>query len=225
MSSITIHLSAIADTPSRIIYILSPSTLRNIGPDLDAALNRLTHRLLQTYAAKGREMKHIVTTYTLSTIAIIIDAVGSEKSIDTLLVRLRFTGHEVQGYVQDHKAVIEAANTQLQKVRDLHPDMSLPFRCYGGWQGHGSKDIPLYERMVEASKSPKQWQQFKDSMRRPHSADLPQQEELVYGSSHPGQGVEEPEEKQQKEKSVETMSDDNDGDGDVELERILENVC
>ncbi|KAH6699911.1 hypothetical protein BKA61DRAFT_621270 [Leptodontidium sp. MPI-SDFR-AT-0119] len=198
MSSITIHLSAIADTPSRIIYTLSPSTLRNIGPDLDAALRRLTHRLLQTYAAKGREMKHIVTTYTFSTIAIIIDAVGSERSIDTQLVRLRFMGHEVKGYVQDHKTVIEAANAQLQRVRDLHPDMSLPFHCYGGWQGHGSKDIPLYERMVEASKSPKQWQQFKDSMLRPHTVDLPQQ-----GSSHPGQGVEEPEEKQQKEKSVE----------------------
>jgi hypothetical protein len=59
-------------------------------------------------------------------------------------------------------------------------------------------------------------------MRRPRSADLPQQGELVYDSSHPGQGVEEPEEKQQKEKSVETMSDDNDGAGEVELERILE---
>jgi hypothetical protein len=162
-------------------YIHSlPTTLKNIGPNLDAALKQLTHDLLQIHTAQGREMKHIVTTYTLSIIAIIFDALGSEKSIDALLIRLRFDGNTVQGYPQDNKGAIEAANAQLQRVRDLHPDMPFPFRCFQGWRGHGSKDMPLYERMVEASKSPKTWQQFRDLMRHPAS---PQQ----------SQGGEEPE--------------------------------
>lgn len=223
MSSIIIHLSAIADTSSRIIYTLSPSTLKNIGPDLDTALGRLTGGLLQTYAAKGREMQHIVTTYTFSTIAIIINAVGSEKCIDTLLVRLRFTGDKVIGLVINNKAAIEATNAQLQRVRDLHPNMSLPFRCSGGWQGHGSKDTPLYDWMREASKSSEQWLKFKAFMKAPppgrRSADPPD-EEFDYGSSlhSQSQGGEEPEEKQ---KTVEVMSDDN-IDGDVESEKCGE---
>jgi hypothetical protein len=101
-------------------------------------------------------MQYIVTTYTFSIIVIIINTTGSEKYIDTLLVRLRFTGDKVIGFVQDNKAVIKATNTQLQRVRDLYPNISLPFRCCGGWQGHGLKDTPLYNWIVEASKSSEQ---------------------------------------------------------------------
>jgi hypothetical protein len=79
--------------------------------------------------------------------------------------------------------------------------------------------------MVEASKSPEQWRQFKDSRKAlcPPSADL-SHEELVYSSllHNRGEDREVPEEQQQKEKALEAISDDNDGNGDMERERNKE---
>jgi hypothetical protein len=96
-----------------IIYTLSSNTLKNIRPDLNIALDRLTSSLLQIYVIIGREIQYIITTYILLIIVIIINAIRSKKYINTLLVRLRFTGNKVIGLIQDNKAVIKATNAQL----------------------------------------------------------------------------------------------------------------
>jgi hypothetical protein len=56
-------------------------------------------------------------------------------------------------------------NSRLHCVLKLNPNLPLPYRCCEGSQGHGSKDLPIFRKMEDASKAPASWWELRHSKR------------------------------------------------------------
>jgi hypothetical protein len=80
-------------------------------------------------------------------------------------MRLLLNRDQIMGQVVHDSKQTHLINSRLHYVLKLHPNLPLPFRCCEGWKGHGSKDLPIFQKMVEASKAPVSWREFRHSKR------------------------------------------------------------
>jgi hypothetical protein len=69
-------------------------------------------------------------------------------------MRLLLNRNQIMGQVVHDSKQTHLINSRLHW---LNPNLPLPFRCCEGWQGHGSKDLPIFQKMVDASKAPASW--------------------------------------------------------------------
>jgi hypothetical protein len=111
------------------------------------------------------DAQHIVTTYSFNAITAIFDLNCPGTDFGTVLMRLQLKKDQIVGQVVNDDKRTQLINSQLKHVLKLNPDLRLPFRCCEGWPGHGSKDHPIFQRMVESSKAPETWREFRHSMR------------------------------------------------------------
>jgi hypothetical protein len=173
MSQVAIQKNVLIIEPSRVIYTLSPVSLVHIGPDFQSALDGLVLNLLNAYRLVGHEAIHFATTYSLSTIAIILDCFPPGNTIDVRIrfVRLQAKNNEWAGQAFEDNQLIQRITSQLQSIRNHQPDLQTPLVCYEGWRGHGAKDRPIYGKMVQAGSSIEAWRAFRNSMRGPTPQD------------------------------------------------------
>ncbi|KAI9848053.1 MAG: hypothetical protein M1837_001155 [Sclerophora amabilis] len=173
MSRVTLHPSALVETHCRVVYTLAPGMLVRIGPDLDTALRDLVNSLLRDLtAAHGHAARHFATTYSLLTIAIMIDTFveSHQQDVDIKhpqLKRLRLANGKVVGQSFEQPALQDRVSAQLDKIFHFKPTLSVPFMCVEAWMGIGPPERPLYENMNKASSSVSAFRAFKASFPRP----------------------------------------------------------
>lgn len=144
---------------SRFILVLAPLTLVRIGPDLDTALKNVVLSLTTIFESFDLKPSHFATTYSLKSLVIIIDCFEAKEGMQLLLLRLR-SGRLTINPFDDQKLSRRIAN-QLQLIQQRQPKLATPFRCVEDWYGVGPPEHPIYERMVKASTSEDNWQEFK----------------------------------------------------------------
>jgi len=147
-----------------------------IGPNIDNAITDLVNALITAFEDKGFHARHIATTYSLANIAILLDCFTSNKKIYVnlvRLVRLCFRNGSISGTEFENKGLSRRVIDQLQNIQSSYQDLEFPFRCVEDWQGFGPRDHPIYERMVEASRSIEKWRAFKEPVCTPLPVSIP----------------------------------------------------
>ena len=76
-------------------------------------------------------------------------------------MRLLLNRYQIMGQIVHVSKQTHLINSRFHYVLKLHPNLPLPFRYCEGWQGHGSKDLPIFQKMLEASKAPASRREFR----------------------------------------------------------------
>jgi hypothetical protein len=164
-SQIIVNQQFFPDQVSRILYIITPFRLVRLGPDLDTAIKNLIITLTTLFVQKGKLVHHFATTYSLATITIIIEF--KERGESPLqLFQLRLRDRELTASEFEDARLSTRVIDQLQNIQKNQPRLAIPFRCVEDWQGLGSKEHDIYNRMVKASTSKDDWQKFMEDLRR-----------------------------------------------------------